>query len=95
VQLTLASLPLASGVASVAAQLGRDPAEFAATAGEDYELCACIPEASLPAVRERWPPSSADDSDPPITWIGRVLEGPARVSFRDAKVQLSGYEHSP
>ena len=28
---------------TVATALGTDPAVFAATAGEDYELCACVP----------------------------------------------------
>ena len=41
-ELELAQLPVAAGVAEVAARLGRDAAEFAATAGEDYELCACL-----------------------------------------------------
>jgi thiamine-monophosphate kinase len=95
VELTLASLPLAPGVAEVAAELGRDPAEFAASAGEDYELCACIPAASQPAVRERWAQGRALDGLSALTWIGRVLAGPARLCFRDATAQLSGYEHSP
>ncbi len=42
-ELSLAALPLAGGVAAVAAALQRDPRVFAATAGEDYELCACLP----------------------------------------------------
>jgi thiamine-monophosphate kinase len=36
-------LPLADGVAGVAAQLGVPPADLAATGGEDFELCACVP----------------------------------------------------
>jgi thiamine-monophosphate kinase len=94
VELSLASLPLAPGVAEVANALGLDPAEFAATAGEDYELCACIPQAAAPAVRERWAAPSADEGGPAVTWIGRVLEGPGEVSFRDGQARLSGYEHS-
>src|SRR4051812_14651235 len=39
----LERLPLADGVAEVAAQLGRDPHELAATGGEDFELLACAP----------------------------------------------------
>ena len=42
IELDLAALPLAEGVAEVATQLGADPAAFAATAGEDYELCVCL-----------------------------------------------------
>ncbi len=39
IELELDRLPLDNGVAEVATQLGEDPATFAATAGEDFELC--------------------------------------------------------
>jgi thiamine-monophosphate kinase len=39
----LERLPLGEGVAEVAAQLGVDPYELAATGGEDFELLACAP----------------------------------------------------
>jgi len=51
IELDLAALPLVPGVAAVAAQLGVDPAELAATGGEDYELAVCGP-AGLPGVTE-------------------------------------------
>jgi thiamine-monophosphate kinase len=79
IELTLASLPLARGVTEVAAELGVDPAEFAATAGEDYELCACLPGGSRLSS---------------MTWIGSVLEGPPSVVFADADGPLAGYEHA-
>jgi thiamine-monophosphate kinase len=80
IELTLAVLPVAPGVASVAPQLDINPAVLAATAGDDYEICACMP------------PSSAHAS---LTWIGRVLDGPAgAVTFTDAPGALSGFEHS-
>src|SRR5947209_10888230 len=41
------ALPLAEGVVEVAGELGADPYEFAATAGEDFELCVCGPAGSL------------------------------------------------
>jgi thiamine-monophosphate kinase len=79
-ELKLGSLPLQDGVREVAAQLGQDPFELAATAGEDYELCACLPGAAdLPAG---------------VVAVGRVLDGPARLRFSDRTRQLSGYEHS-
>ena len=83
IELTLAALPLADGVAEVAGALGENPGTFAATAGEDYELCVCLaPEAldALDGVR--------------LTRIGRVLELAPGLTFTDASGQLSGYEHS-
>src|SRR5205085_1924438 len=47
IELELARLPLADGVAEVAATLGEPPGRFAATAGEHYELCACLHEAAM------------------------------------------------
>jgi thiamine-monophosphate kinase len=41
VRLDASALPLAAGVAEVAASLGLPPARLAATGGEDYELLAC------------------------------------------------------
>ena len=37
------------GVREVAAQLGVEPWELAATGGEDFELCACLPATAAPA----------------------------------------------
>jgi thiamine-monophosphate kinase len=92
IELTLASLPIAGGVAVVAAARGEDPATFAATAGEDYELCACLPAAARGLVESGW---SQAGTGVPITWIGAVREGEAELSFADANGALSGYEHSP
>jgi thiamine-monophosphate kinase len=80
IELTLAALPIASGVAEVAAELGVDPAQFAATAGEDYELCACVPPGN---------PSAFSN----MTWIGSVVAGAPGVVFADAAGPLAGYEH--
>jgi thiamine-monophosphate kinase len=81
-------------VAEVASQLGADPASFAATAGEDYELCACIPARARAAVESAWPSASTAA----LTWIGRVETAPthpAGVTFAGSTGELSGYEHSP
>src|SRR5690242_2491074 len=45
-RLNAQALPLAPGVREVAEALGVDAAELAATGGEDYELCACVPPES-------------------------------------------------
>jgi thiamine-monophosphate kinase len=43
VAIDASALPLADGVAQVAAALDRDPIELAASGGEDYELLAALP----------------------------------------------------
>ncbi len=76
------ALPLAPGVADVAAELGMSAAQLAATGGEDYELCACVP------------PAAARELD--LTWIGEVSPGPADVRWVHAPPDASawrGYEH--
>jgi thiamine-monophosphate kinase len=90
VELELARLPLAPGVAEVAHQLGAHPASFAAGAGEDYELCACVPAAaaSLAEAAMAGQPSAG------LTWIGSVLAGDPGVCFVDADEEPSGFEHS-
>jgi thiamine-monophosphate kinase len=85
IELSLASLPLADGVEEIARQLDADPPSFAATAGEDYELCACVP----PTL-----PDAASLPELGLTLIGRVVEGRGGVTFTDAENPLSGFEHS-
>jgi thiamine-monophosphate kinase len=82
-ELDAARLPLADGVAEVAAALGVPAAELAATGGEDYELCACVPEAARAAAEAAG-----------ITWVGRVADGPAAVAWTGASAAgWRGYEH--
>ncbi len=94
IEISLGALPLQAGVAEVAAQLDGDPASFAATAGEDYELCVCVGAAARSALQSGLAALRPGASFLPITWIGRVIEGPPGLSFSDATGQLSGYEHS-
>ncbi len=93
-ELELSALPLAAGVAEVAAALGEDPASFAATAGEDYELCACVAPAARASLQARF--ADPRSGLPALTWIGRVTgsQRPGALRFRDAPGPLSGYEHS-
>jgi len=79
----LERLPLAPGAAEVARALGHDPAAFAATAGEDFELCVCVP----PHAR------AAAEAAASIAWIGSVHEGPAELDFGPGRAALRGYEH--
>lgn len=89
--IALDRLPLAAGVDAVAQALGERPAVFAATAGEDYELCVCVP----PEAR------AAAEAAAPITWIGTVeaAAGEPGADLLDAGSaaaaprRLHGYEH--
>jgi thiamine-monophosphate kinase len=86
-ELSLSSLPLADGVREVAERLGVDPGVLAATAGEDFELCACVPAGAAAQAQ-------AEPSNSGLTWIGSVVEGAPGVAFVDADGPLSGFEHS-
>ena len=80
IEIDLDALPLAPGVADVAAQLGVEPWELAATGGEDFELCACLRRRARPAP----------------TRVGAVVGGRAGgdASARAARrATLRGYEH--
>jgi thiamine-monophosphate kinase len=90
IELSLRALPLELGVAEVAAALGEDAASFAATAGEDYELCACVPTSGRSTLDTALASLS---STVEVTVVGRVLAGPPGVAFTDAAGELSGYEH--
>jgi len=85
IEVDLEALPLADGVAEVALQLGRDPRELAATAGEDYELCVCA------APEDR----AAMEAAASVTWVGRASAGAPEVRFagRAGAEPLLGFEH--
>ena len=90
IELSLGALPLAAGVPEVAAALGRDPAAFAATAGEDYELCVCAPPATAAGAGAYEPRGTLER----MNWIGSVVDGPASLVFTDADCELEGFEHA-
>lgn len=84
VEIDLTAIPLAAGVEQIAADLGRDAAQFAASGGEDFELCACLPEAAAAQVAG-------------LIRVGSVLDGGGEVRFvndRGEQVKLHGYEHN-
>lgn len=85
-EIDLEALPLAAGVADVARAIGRDPLEFAASEGEDYELCFCAPAERRAAI----------ESAAAVSWIGLASAGPAalRLVARNGERRLAGYEHS-
>lgn len=81
----LQRLPLADGLAFAARELGVDPGELAATGGEDFELCVCVP----PERRAQAERAVA------LTWIGEVRGGePGVVLTADGEARdLAGWEH--
>jgi thiamine-monophosphate kinase len=90
IEIELARLPLAAGVAEVAAAAGRDPAELAATAGDDYELLVTAP----PDLRDALERAAAA-AGVPLTWLGRAEPGSGAV-LRTAGGEVleeRGYEH--
>src|SRR5262245_9597569 len=85
--LDAARLPLAPGVDAVADALGVPAAELAATGGEDYELCACVPPSARTAGEEAG-----------LTWVGEVRGGGPGLSWVNAPAgakSWKGFEHRP
>ena len=80
IEIDLDDLPLAPGVAEVAAQLGVEPWRLGAGGGEDYELLCSLP--SVPA-------------QPSLLPVGRVIRGPAAIRWSSAsgEAAVSGFEH--
>ncbi len=67
------ALPLAPGLAAVAAAAGRDPLELAVGGGEDYELLAALPPGSVADAT-----AALAATGTRLTEIGRVEEAPER-----------------
>ncbi len=65
------SLPLADGVAEVAAASGRDPLDLALGGGEDYELLASIPIERLAAAKQ----AVREAEGIALTQVGEVIAG--------------------
>jgi len=88
VEIDARELPLAPGVAAVAAALGMEPAELAATGGEDYELLVCVPP-------ERRAAAESAAAGVGLSWIGRAAEGAPGVRWLGAPAAEAwrGFEH--
>jgi len=84
-ELDARALPLAPGVQEVTEALGAGAAEWAATGGEDYELCACVP----PAAKTRAEAAG-------LRWVGTVVAGEPGVDWLNAPPGADawrGFEH--
>ena len=85
------ALPLAPGVAEVAAAAGRDPLELTVSGGEDYELLAALPAERLDEATAR----VGEAAEATLTAIGRVKTGEG-VRIRlpgGASLEAGGYDH--
>jgi thiamine-monophosphate kinase len=89
VAIELADVPIAVGVAGVAANARREADVLAATGGEDYELIVAAPPERIDVLRR--------DLDVPLVAVGRIVAGePQLVVTRDGRaVPLTslGWEH--
>jgi thiamine-monophosphate kinase len=88
----LGSLPLAPGVAEVAAALGIPAGELAAAGGEDYELCFC----AAPEDRAGVEAALGRLGTVAVSWIGEVRAGTPGVRLsgeRGEAVRIEGFEH--
>jgi thiamine-monophosphate kinase len=91
-ELRLSELPLAAGVEEVARAAGREPLEFAAAAGDDYELLV-----AAPPERAREIERAAAAAGAPVTWLGRAAAGRGVVLLGPSGQpvdHLRGYRHA-
>lgn len=85
------TLPLAKGVAEVAAAAGRDPLQLAASGGEDYELLAALPVERLGDAST----AIGEAAETTLTPIGQVAAGEG-VEIRlpgGERLEAGGYDH--
>jgi thiamine-monophosphate kinase len=85
------ALPLAKGVAEIAAAAGRDPHDLAVSGGEDYELLAAIPPQRLTEASTR----IGSAAETTLTPIGEVEAGMG-VEIRlpgGGLLETRGYDH--
>jgi thiamine-monophosphate kinase len=84
----LEKLPLPEGMREAAAELGRDPLELAAGAGEDFELLFTAPPDKRDQIEQA--------AGLPVTWIGEVREGSGLrlLAAGGRALDISGYEHA-
>ena len=90
IEIEVDRVPVAAGVAEVAAAAGRDPIELVVSGGEDYELLCAVPRAKLADCA-----AAVAETGIVLTEVGRVEPGPA-VRFRlpgGRSVRAGGHDH--
>jgi thiamine-monophosphate kinase len=90
-KIDVASLPLAKGLAEVAAVAGKEPLALAAAGGEDYELLAALPPEKLAEASTRL----GEAAETTLTAIGEVVAG-EEVELRlpgGGLLESRGYDH--
>jgi thiamine-monophosphate kinase len=95
-EIDLGALPLESGVAEIAAEIGLEPWRLAAQGGEDYELCVCVAPADRATVERALRTAGGVG----IAWVGHVAQaapdttpGVSLLDGGEAQA-LEGFEHS-
>jgi thiamine-monophosphate kinase len=96
VKIDLDKLPTDEHTERTARALGVPAWQAAATAGEDYELCVCVPPRRIERVTQ-----ACERARIELTWVGRVVEGEPAVILRRQgrtlkgtdKQALAGFEH--
>jgi thiamine-monophosphate kinase len=89
-KIDLDQLPTDEHTQRTAERLGVPAWEAAATAGEDYELCVCVPRKRADRAS-----AAAERAGTKLTWVGHVSEGWPGVVLRHegTKQTLTGFEH--
>jgi thiamine-monophosphate kinase len=89
-KIDLDKLPIDERTQRTAEALGVPAWQAAATAGEDYELCVCVPPRRIERVTQ-----ACERAETKITWVGRVVAGEPGVILRHEgrKQALTGFEH--
>jgi thiamine-monophosphate kinase len=90
-EIEASALPLARGVAEVAAAAGLEPLELAVSGGEDYELLATLPAAALTEASTR----IGEAAETGLTAVGRVVPGEgAEIRLPGGgRLEVEGYDH--
>jgi thiamine-monophosphate kinase len=91
-RIELERLPTDERTERTAAKLEVPAWQAAASAGEDYELCVCVPRKRMERASEAY--KRVTDGGQ-LTWVGRIVEGPPGVvlRYKGERQELRGFEH--